>query len=271
MNWKIGMENTNWLKQAPDKPLFDDLLWSRPENRLHAGKLLIIGGNKHAVVAPGIAFSAAVKADAGTVRVLLPNATQKMIGKLFPEAEFAPSTPSGSFSRTALDQLLENASWADGVLLAGDFGRNSETAILLDSFAGKFNGSITVAQDGLDYFLNKNSILFSRPNTSAIINFGKLQKLAQNNRPQPPIRYSMNLRQLVEVLNEWTSQFPIQLITNFANQFIAAADDKVSTTPMSEESNWQTELASYAATWLMQQPAKPFKALTTAVFDYLKK
>jgi NAD(P)H-hydrate repair Nnr-like enzyme with NAD(P)H-hydrate dehydratase domain len=265
------MENTNWLKQTSDKPLFSDLLWSRPENRLHAGKLLIIGGNKHAVAAPGVAFSAAAKAGAGTVRVLLPNATQKMIGKLFPEAEFAPSTPSGSFSRNAIDQFLEHASWADGVLLAGDFGHNSETVILLDNFVAKYSGQLTVAQDGLDYYLNKGSVFFSRPNTIGVLNFGKLQKLAQNNIPQPPIRYSMNLHQLVEILNEWTNQFPIQLITNHADQFIAAADGKVSTTPISEESNWQVELAAYTATWLIQQPTKPFKALTTAVFDYLKK
>jgi hypothetical protein len=232
MSWSQTMENTNWFKQTPDKPLFDDLLWSRPENRLHAGKLLIVGGNRHAVTAPGSAYSATVKAGAGTVRVLLPDATRKMIGKIFPEAEFASSTPSGSFSRKALDQLLENAAWADGVLLSGDFGRNSETAILLDSFAAKFSGRLTVAQDGLDYFLNKNSQFFSRPNTLAVINFGKLQKLAQNNRPQPPIRYSMNLRQLVEVLNEWLEQTEIQLLTNHADQFVAASNNKISTTPM---------------------------------------
>jgi NAD(P)H-hydrate repair Nnr-like enzyme with NAD(P)H-hydrate dehydratase domain len=239
------MENTNWFKQTADKPLYDDLLWSKPENRLHAGKLLIIGGNLQAVTAPGMAYSAATKAGAGTVRVVLPDSTQKMIGKVFPEAEFTPSTPSGSFSRKALDQLVHNASWADAVLLAGDFGRNSETAILLESFAAKFAGQLTVAQDALDYFLNNDSLLFSREETTAVINFGKLQKLAQNNRPQPPVQYAMNLRQFIEVLNEWVNHTQVQLITNHAEQFIAAANKKISTTPMVKESNWQVELAAY--------------------------
>jgi hypothetical protein len=262
------MENTNWFKQTPNKPLFDDLLWSKPENRLHAGKLLIIGGNLHAVTAPGMAYSSAVSAGAGTVRVLLPDATRKMIGKVFPEAEFAPSTPSGSFGRKALDQLLESASWADGVLLAGDFGHNSETAILLDGFASKFVGQLTVAQDGMDYFLNKDSLLFRRPDTTAVISFSKLQKLAQNNRPQPPIRHSMNLRQLVELMNDWTAKTLIRVITNHADQFIAASDGKVSTTPMNKGQSWQVELGAYASVWLMQQPTKPFEALTTAVACY---
>jgi NAD(P)H-hydrate repair Nnr-like enzyme with NAD(P)H-hydrate dehydratase domain len=99
------MENTNWFKQTPDKPLFADLLWSKPENRLHAGKLLIIGGNKHLVAAPGVAYSAAQKAGIGACRVILPDSTKRMVGKVFPEAEFAPSTPSGSFARESLDHF----------------------------------------------------------------------------------------------------------------------------------------------------------------------
>jgi hypothetical protein len=92
------------------------------------------------------------------VRVLLPSATKKLVSQVFPEAEFAPSTPSGSFAREALGQLLDSADWADGVLLAGDFGRNSETAILLESFAQKYKGQLTVAQDGIDYFLHSTCI-----------------------------------------------------------------------------------------------------------------
>jgi NAD(P)H-hydrate repair Nnr-like enzyme with NAD(P)H-hydrate dehydratase domain len=264
MNLKEKMENTNWLKQTSDKPQFPDLLWSRPENRKHAGKLLIIGGNKHAVAAPGIAFSAAQKAGVGTCRALLPNATKKMIGKFFPEAEFAASTPSGSFGREGLAQLLELAEWSDGVLLAGDFGRNSETAILLESFAQKYTGQLTIAQDAVDYFLQKNSALFERENTLAVINYGKLQKLAQNNRPTPPIKYEMNMHQLVEIMQQWK----INLITSHAGQFVAAANGKVSTIKMAKESNWQIELAAYASVWWLQQPQKSFEAYTTAVLDY---
>jgi hypothetical protein len=261
------MENTNWFKQAPEKPLFEDLLWSRPENRMHAGKLLVIGGNKHLVAAPGIAYSAAQKAGVGTCRVLLPDSTKRMISKIFPEAEFAPSTPSGSFARESLDHFLDLASWADGVLLAGDFGHNSETAILLESFALKYSGQLTIAQDAVDYFINKNSPLFERDNTLMVTSFGKLQKLAINNRPQPPIKHGMNMHQLVEVLQDWKTN----LITSHADMFVAATKEgKVSTTKMPEDSNWQVELAAYASVWWFQHPQKSFESLTTAIFDYIK-
>lgn len=262
------MADTYWLKQTKDKPLFEDLLWSRPENKRLAGKLLIVGGNLHGFSAPGSAFGAALKAGIGTARVLLPDKLQKTVGKLIPEAEFAPSTLSGSFSKLSLAQLLEAAKWADGVLLAGDFGRNSETAILLDGFITKFGGQVTVAQDGLDYYWGKNSPLVERPNTLSIINLGKLQKLAKNNRPTTAVLHNMMLADLVELLHDWTTGNPGQIITKHADNFIVASGGQVSTSPAPEESNWQVELAAYAAVWQLQNPDKHFKAPTTAVIEY---
>src|SRR5512146_3316650 len=151
MNWKIQMGNMNWLKQT-DEPLFPDILWARPENKRHAGKLLIIGGHSQNFSAVSRAYAAAHKAGAGTIRVLLPLSLQKMLAKAFPEAEFADITGIGSFSRAALGLFLELSDWADAVLLAGEFGRNSETAVLLESYVNKYSGSLTLTGDSLDYF-----------------------------------------------------------------------------------------------------------------------
>ncbi|MDO8591350.1 MAG: hypothetical protein Q7R60_00260, partial [bacterium] len=184
------------------------------------------------------------------------------------EAEFVPSTLSGSFSMMALAQLLEAAEWADGVLLAGDFGHNSETAILLDSFMNKYQGQVTVAQDSLDYYLDLKSPLIERPNTLSVIDLGKLQKLAKNNRPSTPILHNVMLTDLVETLHDWTTGNPGQIITRHAGNFIVASGGQVSTTPTAEESNWQIELAAYASVWWLQNPEKPFEATTTAIYEY---
>src|SRR3990167_5419572 len=139
------MADTYWLKQAKDKPLFEDLLWSRPENKRLAGKLLIVGGNLHGFAAPGTAYGASLKAGIGTCRIIMPDSLKKIVIPHFShfhgstlQMEFAPSTISGSFSKEALAQILDSAQWADGVLLAGDFGRNSETAILLEKLLNKY-------------------------------------------------------------------------------------------------------------------------------------
>src|SRR3989338_10258447 len=235
------MADTYWLKQTKDKPLFEDILWSRPENKRQAGKLLVVGGNAHGFAAPATDYGAALKAGIGSARVLLPDKLQKTLGKLMPEAEFTPSTLSGSLSKKALAQLLDSAQWADGVLLAGDFGRNSETAILLDSFINKYEGQVTIAQDSLDYFLDHNSPLIERAYTLAVINVGKLQRLAKNNRPATPVLHSMMLAELVEILHDWTTGKSGLIITKHADHFIVASGGQGSTTPAPQESNLQKE------------------------------
>src|SRR4051794_28288010 len=108
------MDRTYWHKQSASKPLYPDMLWSRPENKRQAGKLLVVGGNAHGFAAAGEAYAEALAAGVGTARVLLPDSLQKTVGRVFEAGEYAPSTPSGSFGRRALAELLAMSQWADG-------------------------------------------------------------------------------------------------------------------------------------------------------------
>lgn len=263
------MENTNWLKQTKDKPLFPDLLWSRPENKRQAGKLLIIGGNKYSFSVPAVAYNAALKAGVGSCRALLPESLRRTVGTLL-EADFAPSNPSGSFAKNALGSFLENDNWADGTLLAGNLGRNSETAIVLESFVSKYPGPLVVAEDALDYFINPGSTILDRENTTLVLNLGKLQKLAKTNFPDVVIRHQDSLAEMVRKLSDWSQTSKASFITRHADHLIAAADGKVSTTPWPEDQKWQVELPAYVSVWLIQNPNKNFEALTTAIIDFQK-
>jgi hypothetical protein len=260
----------NWLRQTPSEPLFPDIVWSRPENKKLAGKLLIAGGSLHGFMAPANAFESAQKNGIGAARILLPDSIQKTLAKLLPEADFTPSTQSGSFSRQALGQLLEHAEWSDGVLLAGDFGKNSETVILLDSFVQKFHGQLTLSGDAVDYFIDSGSPLLSRNKTLITASLDQLQKLAKNNRPSTPILYKMNLHELVTVLADWTNSISGAFITNHADNFVVAYRGKVSTTHSKADKDWQINLAACACVWWLQQPLKTFEALSCATFDYSK-
>ena len=256
----------NWLRQTKDKPLFPDTLWSRPVNKRHAGKLLIIGGHSQSFAEPSRAYTAALKAGAGHARIVLPNALQKTVGKAFPEAEFAPSTPIGSFGRAALDLWLDMANWADGVLLAGGLSKNSETAILLESFVDKYTGQLSLAGDSLDYFMQKPVQLIDRENTLLVGSLAQLQKLAQ---PQHVIRQAADLMQILNTLSIWTSDIKASIVTAHANQIIAASNGRLSTTP-SQNDRVEPELAAYASVWWMQQPEQAFEALTSAVYCYIQ-
>lgn len=255
------MENTSWLRQSRDKPAFPDVLWSRPENRRHTGKLMIAGGHAQSFSAPSKALLAASKAGAGTVRVLLPNSLQKTVGKAFPEAEFAASTPIGSFSRQALEPFLDLASWSDAVLLAGDFGKNSETAILLDDFIGRYTGGLSLYGDSIDYFISSPNKLNERESTVVIATFSQLQKLAA---PYAVLRQTADLAQIINVLSDWSSLIKLEVITEHSGQIIVSCAGRVSTTPGAFDS----DLAAYASVWRLQQPEKPFEALTTAVYCF---
>lgn len=259
------MDYSYWQKQDAKKPLFPDLLWSRPENRRFAGKLLIIGGNIHNFSAPAEAYAHAEKAGIGSVRIVLPDALQKTVGAIVPEAEFAPSTPSGSFARSALETTLSAAAWADGVLIAGDVGRNSETTILLESFLKKYSGQITILGDALDVCIPTPELLQDRPDTTVIATFRQLQQILTNSPEPIAITSSMDLLQLVEALHLHSINCAYNIVCTHHNTTIVASEGKVITT-QSDSSPSINQLAASCATWWLQNPSKTNQALTTGVY-----
>lgn len=260
------MERDFWRRQEPDKPLFPDLQWSRPENKLYAGKLLIIGGNAQGFKAAADAYQAASQAGIGTARMLLPDSLAKLIGRDFAAGEFVPSTPSGSLSQRALAEALAMANWADGVLLAGDLGRNSETAILLEKFTQKYPGQITITKDAADYCINTPGACVDRPNTTLVISLAQLQKLGIASRFRTAFTFEMDLLRFVDGLHDYTLQHPVQLIVRHLDQIHVAVNGQVSSSKLrTNQPIWRVTTAASAATWWLQNPSKPFEALTTSL------
>ena len=257
------MEHTYWLKQGAE-PLFPDILWSRPESKMGAGKLAIIGGNSHGFSAPGIAYGAAQQAGAGVTRVLLPDAVKKVVKGLLPDADFAPSTPSGSFSKQSLSELLQLANWSDCVLLAGDIGRNSETSIVLEDFVHKYTELLVVAQDAVDYFKEIPLNLMNRPNTVVVLSMSQLQKMFINTPTITPITLSMTVQQLVEALHTYTIEHPATIVTKLNDLIYVAHAGYVSTT-REDDKLWRVETAAGISVFCMQNPDKLFEATTTSL------
>jgi hypothetical protein len=260
------MDSSYWHKQTADKPLYPDMLWSRPENRMHAGKLLVVGGNAHGFAAPAEAFAASGKAGIGVTRVMLPDSLQKTVGKVFAAGEYAPSTPSGSFAQQALTELLIDSVWADGVLLAGDLGRNSETAILLEKFAGKYRGQLTITKDAADYFVNIPGSVLMRPETTLVISLAQLQKLGSTAHFSTAFTFGMDMLRLVDALHDFTTQHVVNIVVKHLDTIFVAANGHVSTTKLAVDKEiWRVETAAHVATWWLQNPSKTFEALTTGV------
>jgi hypothetical protein len=259
-----------WKKQQLDEPLFPDLIWSRPQNRQSSGKLLIVGGNVQGFSAAGESYSQATKACIGSTRVLLPDSLSKTVGSIFEGGEFAPSTPSGSFSRQALGEVLNLAAWADGVLIAGDLGRNSETAVLLEETVSKYEGQLTLTKDAVDYFTTAPSSLLTRPNTLIVLGFAQLQKLASSARYTKAFTFDMDILRLIEQLHDFTEIHKIAIVTKHLDNIFVGYDGSVSSTKLNIEIDpWRVNSASSAAVWWLQNPNKTFESITTSIVDSL--
>jgi hypothetical protein len=208
------------------------LEWSRPETKGQAGKLLVIGGNSQGFAAPAEAYGLAEKAGAGTVRAMLPESLRRSVGKLFPEADFAPSTPSGSFALQALAELCDAAQWADG-----------------------------------DLFCQQPLAVLHRPNTLLVVAMGQLQRLGSNARFPRAFTSELGLVQLIDNLHEFTKRTELALITKHQGHYVVAYAGQVSTTKIVHEKPiWRLKTAAAACVWWMQNPSKTLEALTTAVY-----
>jgi len=251
--------------QDKSAPLFPDIYWSRPENKRYAGKLLITGGNLHSFAATAQAFAVANQAGAGVVRVLLPNSLEKLLRKTFPDAEYSPSTPSGSFAQLGLGKWLELASWADGVLICDDLSSNSETAILIEKFIEKYTGLLTInGEVALGSSALTHQVL-SRQDTTLVLNAKQLQKLAVLTKYQHAFTSDMGQLKLSEQLAELTKQHNAAIITDYDNKIFVSLKDRLSITQAEEFS--LNNLSATAAVWWMQNPSQQFEALTTATYE----
>jgi len=263
------MDTTYWHKQG-DKPLYEELLWSKPENKRFAGKLLIVGGNAHGFLAPASAFGIAEKTGIGVAKVLLPDVVSKSVGQVLENTEYAPSNKSGSFAKNALEQWLHFASWADGILLAGDFGHNSETAVVIEKFLKMYSGPVIVTQDAIDELYSAPSNLLDRPSTVIVASLGQLQRLCTEIKYKTAIKYEYTLQQMVSLLQQLTAEYKATIIVKHNNIFLVAADGKVSSTHSdSSESIWRVETAATASVWVIQNPSKQFEAATTSIYEVI--
>jgi len=275
------MRPTYWQKQSIDKPLFPGMLWSHPENRQLAGKLLIVGGSAHGFAAPAEAYTQAEKAGAGVTRVILPSALAKTIGRVFEAGEYAPSTPSGSFAQQALAEILSLSQWADAVLLAGDFGRNSETAILLEKLVEKYHGTLALTGDAIDYFLATPQQVLAREHTVLMLTFSQLQKLASAAHATQPFTSQLDLVHFIAALHNFSEQYPAScLLIQYLGQVFVAVNGAVSSTAIASTPATPViaiaaptnmlQAATHATVWYMQNPGQPYEALTTSLVGSMK-
>lgn len=253
----------NYLQQT-DKPLFPNLLWSRPETKLGAGKLLIIGGQAQEFIHVAESYSHAEKAGAGSIRVIMPDSTRK-ITKMLPNIEYAPSNSSGSFAKAALAELLDTSQWADAVLLAGDLGKNSETNLMLESYVKMYCGPLTIAHEAMPSLTTPVTELFQRDTTTILLTLDEFQKIGTRLKFERPVTSSIGNLELADILHLLTTKYAATIVACAVNQIWNSSTGQVAVTKTNNMTS-TTCLAANSAVWTMQNPSKVFEATATAVY-----
>lgn len=255
------MDHSYWSKQEPDKALFPDIEWSKPERRDQAGKLLIVGGNKLGFAAVAESYQTALQSGVGEVKVIVPDCLKKAIPPVMTDVIFAACTPSGGLSKDAGTELRASSDWAGGVLLIGDAGRNAETALAYEEFITSYHGQLTVTRDAIDLIKNNPSLLAERPDTMLIASFAQMQKLFQGVYYPKILTFNMQLMQLVEALHKFTITYPCTLMTLHKDTMVIASGGQVVTQPWNAPmAIWRGTVATHAACYWLWNPSRTLPA-----------
>lgn len=257
-----------WQKQPSTKPLFPDIAWNKPEQRSRAGKLAIIGGNKLGFMAVSDAYSTATHLGAGQVRAILPDALKKAIPASITDAHFIPTNTSGGFSRDAIPDLIAAAEWANVVLMVGDMGRNSETAMACEQLLEKYTGHVVITRDTLELIRPLAQRVVERENTTLVLSFAQTQKLFQAVYYPRILSFSMQLMQYADALHKFTITYPVTLVTFHQDQLIVAHTGDVISQEFTEPmAIWRGLTAARASTYLLWNQTQPLEAIATSFID----
>ena len=255
-----------WHKQLPGTPLYPDIEWSKPEHRDRAGNLGIIGGNKLGFAGVAEAYSTALSAGVGNVRVLLPDVLRKTIPAAITDAIFGASNPSGGLAKGAQTEMHAIGQWANQVLLVGDAGRNSETAILYENFLADYTGSLTITRDAVDLIKNSAISLVDRPDTLLVVSFAQLQKLFQSVYYPKILTFSMQLTGLVEALHKFTITYPVAITVLHKDYLLVAKSGEVTSTEWQNPmAIWRGTVATKAAVYWLWNQGSLIKGVTASL------
>lgn len=155
-----------------DHLLFPEILWKRPQNiyKRQCGKILILAGSRGMAGAAVLATEAAFRAGAGIVLLGFPNKIKDICRKVLPETMSIPliSTPSGSISFKAYQQIMEISSDVDLLAIGPGLSRNNETLDLVKKLILNIEKPMLLDADGLNALINKTEILSKKKNPTII-------------------------------------------------------------------------------------------------------
>ena len=99
----------------------------------------------------------------------------------------------------------------------------------------------------------------------------QLQRLGTALKFTTPFLLSMGMLLLAQALHEFTNLYPVTIVTKELDNLVVAHKGRISSTRLTEDKDiWRVSTTAAAATFWMQNPGRPFEAVTTAIYDTTK-
>ncbi len=133
--------------------LFPEILWERPVHfyKSKAGRLLVIAGSRGMTGAALLTCEAAFRSGTGILTLAFPEELKIAYKDILPEAMTLPlpQTHSGSLSKSAKEEIIEQAKISDVVVIGPGLSENSETVQLVWEVLSEIKKSMVIDADGL--------------------------------------------------------------------------------------------------------------------------
>ena len=134
------------------------------DNKYSAGHVLVVGGSAGLTGAPALAAEAAMRAGAGYVRAVVPEALATVFATRFVEVTTtaAPCEAEGRLRAEAAEVVLEASKRAGAVVLGPGLGRSDETQELVHILLERLELPVVLDGDGLWALGGRHEWVFSR-------------------------------------------------------------------------------------------------------------
>jgi hydroxyethylthiazole kinase-like uncharacterized protein yjeF len=149
-----------------DRVLYPEILWERPVHyyKAQGGKVLLLAGSKGMAGAAILSSEAAFRCGTGILTLGFPEAIKDVYKGLLPEAMTLPlpSTPSGSIAKKAREEILEQISACDVLIIGPGLSTNAETVQLIWELVFEIEKPIVLDADGITALAKGIEVLRSK-------------------------------------------------------------------------------------------------------------
>ena len=257
------MEHTNyWTEQIVNQPLFEDIIWNKPDNKLHSGQVALIGGHANMFNSMSSAYNGVIQAGIGSATLVIPDSLRKIIGSYDLPVVYAPSNPSGSFGLSAFQILVDQARLNEAAFLVGDMSKNSETAILLEKFINQNSTLTFLSNDVLNSLLILPATSLNNENIIIEVSGPTLQKMLINIRFPMAYLSKMPLNKFAELLHSITLEYNFSLVASHFDQTFVAKKGIVYSQKTSLSGN---NIFEKIVVWIIQQPSKTLESAISSL------